>query len=79
MAKLIKCFFSKAELINMRRFLNRAVDCCEGQEECPNHKWAKPRICWYVLRSPMNKIQKALGQKPHREHRVGRRSAPNKD
>ena len=46
--------FTRTQLIHMRRFLNRACDCCEGR--CPD--FTIP--AWYYIKPLLEKIEAAL-------------------
>jgi hypothetical protein len=51
--KKIAVQFSKGELIHLRRFLNRAVDCAEG-------KCFQRISAWYFAKPLLKKVRDAL-------------------
>lgn len=53
---LIPVYFNRTELISLRRFLGRAVECAEGR--CPGPLEA----CWCYLETPLAKIEFACEQ-----------------
>jgi hypothetical protein len=55
--KSVKIEFSKGELVHIRRFLNRGMDCAAGK--CPPYKLVWPR---YFLIGVMKKIKLALAE-----------------
>ena len=54
-----KIDFSRGELINMRRLLNRAVECAEGR--CPTEMSDQLVYSWYA-KPILKKIKEALSQ-----------------
>lgn len=53
-SKKVSIEFTRNELIHLRRFLNRAINCCEG--DCP--RYTMP--AWYYLEGMMKRIQAAF-------------------
>ena len=46
--------FSQSELVNIRRFLNRGIECAEG------HCRGRLSVAWYCLRPILEKVQRAI-------------------
>lgn len=58
MAKTVTIRFTKSELIHLRRFLTRSVECAEGR--CRDYQnWSPLSGAWYYVRPLLEKVNAA--------------------